>query len=113
MTYHFIPVVVCRCLEIKRFYFILPVNDDGPDDWCQQDFVSFVGEAAAVEKKGEMRADDDSKPLSEVPVPGVRAVETSHTVEDVELEEVELHHGPLGNEEKTVTQEFMSRCYWV
>lgn len=79
---------------------ILPVNDNGPDDRCQQDFVSFVGEAAAVKKEREMRTDHDDKPLSEVPVPGVRAVEISHTVEDVELEEVELHHGPLENREK-------------
>lgn len=79
---------------------VLPVNDDGPHDWCQQHFVSFVGEGAAVKKEGEMRTDDDGKPLSKVPVPGVRAVETSHTVEDVELEEVELHHGPLENREK-------------
>lgn len=79
---------------------VLPVNDDGPDDRCQQNFVSSVGEGAAVKKKGKMRTNDDGKSLSEVPVPGVRAVETSHAMEDVELEEVELHHGPLQNREK-------------
>ena len=48
-----------------------------------------------MKKKWKMRADDNSKPLGEVPVPGVRAVEISHTMEDVEFEEVELHQGPL------------------
>lgn len=48
-----------------------------------------------MKKEGEMRADDDGEPLSEVPVPGMRAIEISHTVEDVELQEVELDQGPL------------------
>lgn len=79
---------------------VLPVNYDCPDDCHQQDFVSFEGEGASVKKKWKMRADHDCKPLSEVPVPGVRAVETRHTVEDVKLQEVELHHGPLEEKKK-------------
>lgn len=71
------------------------VNHDGPEDCYQQDFVFFVGEAASMKKEWEVRTNDDWEPLSEVPVPRMGAVETSHTVEDVKLEEVELHHGPL------------------
>lgn len=74
-----------------------PVNCDGPDDSCQQDFVSLEGEHATVKKEREMRADHHGKALSEVPVPGVRAVEISHTVQDVKLEEVKLHWCPLEN----------------
>lgn len=73
----------------------LPVNYDCPDDCRQQDFVSLEGKRASMKKEWKMRADHDCKPLSDVPVPGVRAVETRHTVEDVKLQEVELHHGPL------------------
>lgn len=80
--------------------YILPVNSDGPDDCHQQDFVSFEGQAASVKKEWKMRADDNRKPLSEVPVPGVRAIEIRHTVEDVELQEVELYDGPLGNRDQ-------------
>lgn len=47
-----------------------------------------------------MRADHDGEALSKVPVPRMRAVEISHTVEDVKLEEVELDHGPLKHTEK-------------
>ena len=82
---------------------ILPVNYEGPDYCCQQNSVSFEGEGASMKEEGKMRTDHGRKPLSEVPVPGVRAVEISHTVKDVELQEVELHHGPLENRE--------SNCY--
>lgn len=52
-----------------------------------------------MQEEGEMRPDDDGEPLGDVPVPGVRAIEISHTVKDVKLEEVELHHGPLEGSE--------------
>lgn len=42
-----------------------------------------------------MWSDHHSKALAEVPVPGVRAIEIGHTVEDVELEKIELHQSPL------------------
>lgn len=42
-----------------------------------------------------MGTDDDGEALGEVPVPGVGAVETGHAVENVELDEVELHQRPL------------------
>lgn len=71
------------------------VNHKCPDDCCQQNLVSFEGDGAPMEKEWKMRADHDSKPLSEVPVPGMRAVEISHAIEDVKPQEVELHHGPL------------------
>lgn len=50
-----------------------------------------------MKKERKMRANDDREPLSEVPVPGMRAIEVCHTVENVELQEVELHQGPLEN----------------
>lgn len=53
-----------------------------------------------MKKERKMRADDNGEPLSEVPVPRMRAIKISHTVEDVEFQEVELHHGPLKNREK-------------
>lgn len=56
-----------------------------------------AGEGAAMKKEGEMRTDHDGEPLTDAPVPGVGAIEIGHTVEDVELQEVELHHGPLEN----------------
>lgn len=77
-----------------------PVNHERPDDCCQQYLVSFEGDAAPVKKERKMRADYDGEALSEVPVPRMRAVEISHTVEDVKLEEVELDHGPLKHKEK-------------
>lgn len=76
---------------------ILPVHRDRPDDCGQQNFVSFEGDAAPMKKERKMRANHNRKPLSEVPVPGVGAIEIGHTVEDVKLQEVELHHGPLRN----------------
>lgn len=62
--------------------------------------MSFVGKSASVKKEGEMRADDNSKPLSEVPVPGVGTIEISHAMENVKLKEVKLNHDPLENREK-------------
>lgn len=53
-----------------------------------------------MKKEKKMGADHDGKALSEVPVPGVRAVEISHTVEDVKLEEVELHQSQLGKRDQ-------------
>lgn len=50
-----------------------------------------------MKKERKMRTDHHGKALREVPVPGVRAVEIGHTVEDVKLQEVKLHHGPLRN----------------
>lgn len=78
---------------------ILPVNPDGPDDRCQQNCVSFEGDAEPVKEERKVWADHDGKPLSEVPVPGMRAVEVRYTMEDVKLQEVELHHGPLRDRE--------------
>lgn len=52
-----------------------------------------------MKEERKMRANDDREPLSEVPVPGMRAIEVCHTVENVELQEVELHQGPLENGE--------------
>lgn len=48
-----------------------------------------------MKKERKMRADDDGEALSKVPVPGMRAVEVCHAVEDVKLQEVELNQGPL------------------
>lgn len=48
-----------------------------------------------MKKEGKMRANDNRKPLSKVPVPGMRAIEICHAVEDVQLQEVELNQGPL------------------
>lgn len=50
-----------------------------------------------MKEEGKMGTDHNGKALSEVPVPGMRTVELGHTVEDVKLEEVELHQGPLSN----------------
>lgn len=55
-----------------------------------------------MKEERKMRADDDGEALSEVPVPGVRAIEVSHTVEDVKLEEVELNQGPLKTQTATL-----------
>ncbi|CAG5855535.1 unnamed protein product [Menidia menidia] len=77
-----------------------PVYAYGPDHCHQEDFVSSEGESASVKKEREMRADHNSEALREVPVPGVRAVEIGHAVEDVELEEVELHQSPLKRREE-------------
>lgn len=74
---------------------VVPVNEECPNNSYQQNFISSEGQGAPVKKEGEMRADDDGEPLSEVPVPGMRAIEIGHTVEDVELQEVELDQGPL------------------
>lgn len=79
---------------------ILPVNHECPDDCCQQNFISFVGDGAPMKKERKMRTDHNGEPLSEVPVPRMRAIEISHTVEDVKFQEVELHHGPLKNRER-------------
>lgn len=48
-----------------------------------------------MEKERKMRANDNRKALSKVPVPGMRAIEICHAVEDVKLQEVELNQGPL------------------
>lgn len=48
-----------------------------------------------MKKERKMRADDNRKPLSKVPMPGMRAIEVCHAVEDVKLQEVELNQGPL------------------
>lgn len=56
-----------------------------------------------MKKERKMRADDDRKPLGEVPVPGMRAVEICHAVEDVKLQEVELNQGPLTKTKKGST----------
>lgn len=66
-------------INVKTFLF-LPVNHDCPDDRCQQNFVSFEGDAAPMKEERKMRANHDSKPLSEVPVPGMRAVEVCYTM---------------------------------
>ncbi len=79
---------------------VSPVNHERPDDRRRQDLVSFEGGAAPVKEERKVGADHDGEPLSEVPVPGMRAVEISHAVEDVELQEVELHHGPLKTRER-------------
>lgn len=78
----------------------LPVNSDCPDDRCQQNLVLFEGDAAPVKEERKVRADHDGKALSDVPVPRMRAVEVRHTVQDVKLQEVELHHGPLRTREE-------------
>lgn len=74
---------------------MLPVHHQRPGHCSQQDLVLPEAEDAAVKKERKMRADHHGEALGEVPVPGVRAVEVGHAVEDVELQEVELHHGPL------------------
>lgn len=48
-----------------------------------------------MKEEGKMRADGNRKALSKVPMPGMRAVEICHTVEDVKLQEVELNQSPL------------------
>lgn len=48
-----------------------------------------------MKKERKMRANDNRKPLSKVPMPGMRAIEVCHAVEDVKLQEVELNQGPL------------------
>lgn len=53
-----------------------------------------------MKEEGKMRADDNRKALSKVPMPGMRAVEICHTVEDVKLQEVELNQGPLKKKPK-------------
>ncbi len=78
---------------------ISPVNPECPDDCCQQNLVSPEGEGAPMQKQRKMGTDDDGEPLREVPVPGMRAVEISHTVENVKLQEVELNQSPLKNTE--------------
>lgn len=80
-----------------------PVYHKCPENSCQQNFISFEGEEAPVKKEREMRADDDRKPLSEVPVPGVGAVEIGHAVQDVKLQEVELNQGPLTKTKESST----------
>lgn len=57
-----------------------------------------------MKKERKMRADDNRKPLSKVPMPGMRAIEVCHAVEDVKLQEVELNQGPLKKKKKN-TQE--------
>lgn len=78
---------------------IVPVNQQRPNDGHQQNCVSPEGQRAAMKKEGKMRTNDGREPLSEVPVPGMRAIEVGHTVENVELQEVELHQGPLEKQE--------------
>lgn len=51
-----------------------------------------------MEEERKMRANDGREALSQVPVPGMRAVEVCHAVENVELQEVELHQSPLGKQ---------------
>lgn len=86
-----------RSVKVQTF---LPVDHKCPENSCQQNLVSFKGQEAPVEKEREMRADDRGKPLSEVPMPGMGAVEICHAVEDVELQEVELNQGPLRAKQK-------------
>lgn len=45
-----------------------------------------------------MRANDNHKALSKVPVPWMRAIELSHVVKNIKLKEVVLHQGPLSIE---------------
>lgn len=79
-------------LNVQTF---LPVNHKCPENSCQQNFISLKGKEAPMKKERKMRADDNRKPLSKVPMPGVRAVEICHAVEDVKLQKVELNQGPL------------------
>lgn len=74
---------------------VSPVNCECPEDRCQQNLISFKGKGAPMKKERKMRTDHDSEPLREVPVPRMRAVEISHTVENVKLQEVELDQSPL------------------
>lgn len=80
-----------------------PVNHEGPDYCCQQNFISSVSQNASMQKERQMRADHHGKPLSEIPVPRMRAIEISHTVDDVELQEVELDHSPLKNRQSSLS----------
>lgn len=48
-----------------------------------------------MKEERKVGSDHSSKPLSEVPVPGVRAIEICHSMEDVKLDEVELNQRPL------------------
>ena len=43
-----------------------------------------------MKKERKMRAKDNGKPLSKVPMPGMRAIGICHTVEDVELNQGQL-----------------------
>lgn len=74
---------------------ILPVHHKGPHNSSQQDFVFSEGEGASMKKKWKMGPDHDGEPLSEVPVPGMGAVEICHPVDDVELQKVVLNQRPL------------------
>lgn len=53
-----------------------------------------------MKKERKMRANDNRKALSKVPVPGMRAIEICHAVEDVQPQEVELNQGPLKKKPK-------------
>lgn len=78
----------------------LPVTHKCPENSCQQNFISFKGKEAAMKKERKMRANDNRKALSKVPMPGMRAIEICHAVEDVKLQEVELNQGPLKKKKK-------------
>ena len=69
---------------------LLPVNHKCPENSCQQNFISFKGNEAPMKKERKMRAKDNGKPLSKVPMPGMRAIGICHTVEDVELNQGQL-----------------------
>lgn len=79
---------------------LLPVNHKCPENSCQKNFISFKGNEAPMKKERKMRAKDNGKPLSKVPMPGMRAIEICHTVEDVKLQEVELNQGQLKTKQK-------------
>lgn len=72
-----------------------------------------------MKKERKMRADDNRKPLSKVPMPGMRAIEICHAVEDVKLQEVELNQGPLRKKKRNqrpfftlLTVEHLKKSSW-
>ncbi|KAG7230498.1 hypothetical protein INR49_024607 [Caranx melampygus] len=64
--------VLTQCLEVAHDVQSSSLVDQTGVKSQNQDFVSSEGEGASMKEEGEMRPDDNSEPLGDVPVPGTR-----------------------------------------
>lgn len=75
----------------------LPVHQQCPDQCQQKDAEPPWCQRTAVNKERQMGTQHNWQSLSQVPVPGVRAVKCSQILQHVEFQEVQLNQYPLGD----------------
>lgn len=73
------------------------VHQQCPDQCQQKDAEPPWCQRTAVNKERQMGTQHNWQSLSQVPVPGVRAVKCSQILQHVEFQEVQLNQYPLGD----------------